>query len=561
MSTRLRFLAAVLLAVFVLYAGTVSSHADRRVALVIGNSAYQHVAALPNPRNDAADMAEKLAGLGFEVVLGEDLDFNGMRQKAREFTGKLEGADIALFYYAGHGLQVNGNNYMAPVDARLASHNDLDYEAMPMGLVLSAMERNTKTSLIFLDACRDNPLAVNLARSMGTRSGSVGRGLAKTEGGVGSLIAFATQPGNVALDGTGRNSPFTSALLKHLGTPGQGVTDDLILVRREVLEATAGKQVPWDNSALTGKVVLMEASKVEAAPEAEAPEAAKPDNAVELAYWDSIKDAGNAAYFETYVKRWPQGLFVDIARLKIDELRQRQDDQARTAQEKSAAEAKAAAELEAKREAEAKAAAEREKQIQEQIARLEAARKALEAEEAKRSTAEAQTEVAALDPGKSSAPEAPQLAGAELARAVQGELARIGCLGGKIDGEWGKGSERALKDYAGRQGIALASLQPDNSVLGRLKATTVRVCPLVCGKGLEERAGKCERVKREASVPKEQVREQPAAPDDGAQRKVESDRECYVCPQSGSLKMRVCVRKGSPLNAIHPEPRTCQRLN
>ena len=177
--------------------------AEKRVALVIGNSAYQHAVQLANPKNDSSDMAAKLQSLGFEVVSDKDLDLAGMRRTVRDFLGKLDGADMALFYYAGHGLQVNGNNYMVPVDAQLSGYNDLDFEALPMDLILSAMERSTRVNLIFLDACRDNPFAEKLSRSMGTRSGSVGRGLARLGSGVGSLIAFATQPGNVAMDGQG----------------------------------------------------------------------------------------------------------------------------------------------------------------------------------------------------------------------------------------------------------------------------------------------------------------------------------------------------------------------
>ncbi len=165
--------AAVVLSLFFL-----SSYAwaEKRVALVIGNSAYQHAPQLTNPQNDASDMASKLTGLGFVVVTGHDLDLAGMRRSIREFVGKVEGADVALFFYAGHGLQVNGANYMIPVDAQLRSNNDLDFEALPIELVLSAMERNAKVNLVFLDACRDNPLAVTLARSLGTRSMVVGRG-------------------------------------------------------------------------------------------------------------------------------------------------------------------------------------------------------------------------------------------------------------------------------------------------------------------------------------------------------------------------------------------------
>ncbi|CAN7706580.1 caspase domain-containing protein [Ensifer adhaerens] len=295
--------------------------AEKRVALVIGNSAYQHAPQLINPQNDASDMASKLTGLGFVVVTGRDLDLTGLRQSIREFVSKVEGADVALFFYAGHGLQVNGGNYLIPVDAQLRSNNDLDFEALPIELVLSAMERNAKVNLVFLDACRDNPLAATLARSKGTRSSVVGRGLAKLDTGVGSLIAFATQPGNVALDGAGRNSPFTTALLKHLGTRGQSITDDLIAVRRTVLQATDGKQVPWDSSSLTGPVVL----NLSPVPDTTTSPAATTatDRTVELAYWNSIKDLTASSFFEAYLQEYPNGAFGTLARLKIAAIAER----------------------------------------------------------------------------------------------------------------------------------------------------------------------------------------------------------------------------------------------
>jgi uncharacterized caspase-like protein len=296
---------------------SLSSHAwaEKRIALVIGNSAYQYAPQLTNPHNDAGDMASKLTELGFVVVTGRDLDLMGMRRSIRDFVDKLEGADLALFFYAGHGLQVNGNNYMIPIDAQLASNNDLDFEALPIDLVLSAMERNAKVNLIFLDACRDNPLAATLARSMGTRSVAVGRGLAKLDTGVGSLIVFSTQPGNVALDGAGRNSPFTTALLKNLGTPGQSITDDLIAVRRAVLQATDGKQVPWDSSSLTGPVVL-NPSPVQHTT-TNPPATSETDKTVELAYWNTIKDSTDKSFFDAYLQQYPNGVFAPLAKLKI----------------------------------------------------------------------------------------------------------------------------------------------------------------------------------------------------------------------------------------------------
>ena len=188
------------------------------------------------------------------MIEGRDLDKTGMDRIMRDFAEALVGADVGLFFYAGHGLQVAGVNYfLVPVDAKLASAAGLDFEMVRLDLVQRQMERETKTNVLFLDACRDNPLGRNLARSMGTRSADVGRGLANAEFGLGTLISFATQPGNVALDGEGRNSPFTAALLKHIATPGQDLSGILISVRNDVRAATAARQVPWENSALTGR--------------------------------------------------------------------------------------------------------------------------------------------------------------------------------------------------------------------------------------------------------------------------------------------------------------------
>lgn len=231
-------------------AWTQSASAEKRVALVIGNAAYQHAAELPNPKNDAHDMATALDNLGFEVIDGYDLTHTEMMATIRRFSQALSGADVGLFYYAGHGLQVADTNYMVPVDAQLAREDDLPFEAVKLNLVLETAGRAAGTTLVFLDACRDNPMAAKMARSMGTRSASVGRGLARIESGVGTFIAFATDPGKVALDGTGRHSPFTDALIRHIGKPGLSLSDFMIAVRNDVYKATDGKQVPWENSSL-----------------------------------------------------------------------------------------------------------------------------------------------------------------------------------------------------------------------------------------------------------------------------------------------------------------------
>ena len=226
--------------------------AAERVALVIGNAAYEHTEALKNPGNDAADMAAKLRSLGFKVVVGTDLDLDGFYDKLGNFDDAASGADVTLFFYAGHGLQVEGKNWLVPTDAKLEKKLDLRRGAVELDTVLESM-RGTK-KLVLLDACRDNPLAGDLARSMGlSRSVAAQRGLARVESerGSGMLIGYATAPGGVADDGGGRNSPFTTALLEHIATPGLSVDDMLTRVTQSVLAATGRKQEPWKHSSLS----------------------------------------------------------------------------------------------------------------------------------------------------------------------------------------------------------------------------------------------------------------------------------------------------------------------
>jgi tetratricopeptide (TPR) repeat protein len=234
----------------------------RRVALVIGNTAYKHTDALTNSSNDALAVAAALKRIGFkDVIEGIDLDVGSLAGKVRDFSRALKGADLAFFYYAGHGLQVNGLNYMMPVDAKLADESDVFAETIELNDVLKHMERQAKTNIVILDACRNNPLARNLARSMGTRSagGNVSQGLAEVRSGVGTLIVFATQPGNVALDGDTRHSPFTAALLRHIESPNIDIAIMLRRVRDDVIDSTRGQQVPWEHSSLRGAPIILKA--------------------------------------------------------------------------------------------------------------------------------------------------------------------------------------------------------------------------------------------------------------------------------------------------------------
>jgi uncharacterized caspase-like protein len=233
----------VLLAAIVFSAG---AHAEGRVALVIGNSAYEHLPVLDSPRHDAVAIAAKLERLGYTVITGIDLDRAATEAKLQQFWQASEDADIALFYYAGHGLQVSGWDYLVPIDATLTDAKNLDQEAFDLKGAVSPMEYGPDIGLVFFDASRDNPLPPSVEPSTGD-SGSP----ASLPGGP-MVIAFATAPGRAALHGQGdAHSPFTAALLRYMDTPGLRIQDLLGRVRSAVVRSTAGRQIPWDSSSLS----------------------------------------------------------------------------------------------------------------------------------------------------------------------------------------------------------------------------------------------------------------------------------------------------------------------
>lgn len=232
--------------------------AGDRVALVIGNGAYQGVPALTNPANDATAIADVLGGMGFEVIKGVDLDETGMEQVLRRFISAMKDARIVLFYYSGHGLQVGGKNYLIPVDASLEDEAALDFETIDADKVFAYMGGNDRIALAFLDACRDNPFARSLARSGGLTRGSVETGLAVPETlGSGLFIGFSTAPNDTAADGEGTNSPFTTAMIRHLPTPGLEINQVLTRVKADVRAATNNRQRPWTNSDLMSDLYLV----------------------------------------------------------------------------------------------------------------------------------------------------------------------------------------------------------------------------------------------------------------------------------------------------------------
>jgi len=246
-----------------------SAATGRRVALVIGNGAYTHVKALPNPTNDARSIARNLRDIGFKVTEGIDLDRAAMQSMTREFLREAARTQVAVIYYAGHGVQIDGRNYLVPVDIQFQGGSDVTAAMMDMDTIMAGLDDQVRTNILILDACRNNPMAPKVASAGASRGveGAIeaGSGLAAPTSlgsgatlGAGTLIAFATAPGQVALDGEGANSPFSTALSRHIGTPGLEVQQMLTRVRAEVVAATKSKQVPWSNSSLLGEVYLVE---------------------------------------------------------------------------------------------------------------------------------------------------------------------------------------------------------------------------------------------------------------------------------------------------------------
>ncbi|AML50696.1 caspase family protein [Falsihalocynthiibacter arcticus] len=282
--------------------------AGGRVALLIGNSDYSRPdLALPNPKNDVIALAESLRNLGFSVTEVIDQSSQGMQVSLSAFQAEAASAEIALFFYAGHGVQIGGQNYLIGTDIDTINEEDLRRASMTLTQVRDVFEAAAPDiGMLILDACRNNPFA---------DAGQVEKGLVRTKGGAGLLIAYATDPGNVAFDGTGANSVFTSALLKNLATPGLEARLMLGRVRQQVVLETQGQQVPWVEEAVLGEHYFVPAS-IDAAP--------KDPNTLEFAEWRRISGSTNPAEFSAYLEQFPDGLFADFARDRVAMLQKSQ---------------------------------------------------------------------------------------------------------------------------------------------------------------------------------------------------------------------------------------------
>jgi uncharacterized caspase-like protein len=508
---RLLFLLA-----FSFLVGCGSALADKRVALVIGNSAYQKVAKLSNPANDAAAVSTMLKSAGFEVDSRLNLSASELRRSLREFGGKSRDADVAIIYYAGHGIELDGTNYLIPVDAILETDTDVLDETLPLERILVAVDPAKQLRLVILDACRDNPFAKTMKRTVASRA--IGRGLAKVEPtSPNTMIAFAAKAGSTASDGDSRNSPFAAALVEHLPKPGLDLRRAFGFVRDDVLKNTGNKQEPYVYGSLGGNDVPL----VPVKPLATGPQA-DPQASVRRDYELALQ-AGDRGAWEAFLRAYPNGFYADLANVQLkkisaEEARAAAVEKARLAEQektrlaaegarqaeqekaakaaKAAEEARLAAERAKQAELEKAAAAERTRLAEQEKVRL-AAEKAKPAEPEKAAAAEkAATEkkeqVAALapsQPGKSD-----QGTAVDLPRSLQAELRRVGCNTGAVDGNWNAASQRALDLFNKHAGLKLDVKAASADALDAVKGKATRVCPLVCDHGFRADGDRCSKI-------------------------------------------------------------------
>lgn len=438
----MRKIAAFVVAVWASWVFCTPAMAQKRVALVIGNSVYENAAPLANPANDANAMTAMLKQAGFDIVESRrNLKVAEMRRAFRDFVDKSRDADVAVVYYAGHGIEIDGINYIVPVDAALERDLDAYDEAFPLERILATIEPAKQLRLVILDACRDNPLAKTMKRV--TASRAIGRGLAKIEpSSPNTLVAFASKAGSTALDGDNNNSPFTTALVKHIATPGLDLRKAFGYVRDEVLKNTGNRQEPYVYGSLGGDdFPLVRAAKPAAMPPNSPQAETRRD-------YELAERVGTREVWTAFLAQYPEGLYATLASEQLNKI--------------AAEEARAAAGQ----------------------ARVIAPKAA--------SDPAAQPKLASLPPEPSAA--RPEPSPQEITRSVQSELKRVGCFGGAIDGEWTAASRRALEQFNNRAGAKLNAKLASLEVLDAIKARSSRVCPLNCEHGFRAEKNSCVRI-------------------------------------------------------------------
>ncbi|MFK4503235.1 putative caspase-like protein [Bradyrhizobium japonicum] len=483
--------------------GAAPALAGKRVALVLANSSYQYAPSLANPVNDGAVMAKTLKDAGFEIVESRhDLSALETRRVLRDFADATRDADIAVIYYAGHGIEVEGSNYLIPVDAKLERDTDVYDQGLSLDRVLVTVEPAKQLRLVILDACRDNPFGKTMKRTVVSRG--IGRGLAQVEpNSPNTLIAYSAKAGFTAQDGDGANSPFTMALSKHLTTPGLDVRRAFGFVRDDVLKSTGNKQEPFVYGSLGGEdVPLVPVKVVAAAPVAPVanPQAADIRRDYELAL-----QVGNRPAWEAFLAQHPDGFYANLAKLQVEKIGAEQAHAAATEKAKQAeAERDRLAAHGAQKDAQAKAKAAADAKAAEQVQL--AAQKAKEQVQQQAAAAEQQrVNLAAAAPGAVPASTAspagtsvasltPTTTPADLSRLVKTELGRVGCFSGQADGNWNTTSRRSLSQFNRYAGTRLDVKVASTDALDTVKSKPSRVCPLVCEHGFKADGDKCTKI-------------------------------------------------------------------
>jgi uncharacterized caspase-like protein len=515
-----RHLRVCLLLAASLFLASQPAWATKRVALVVGNSSYQNAPLLPNPANDAAAIAATLKGAGFDVVDSRlNLAATDMRRALREFADQARNADIALVYYAGHGIEIDGTNYLIPTDARLERDTDIYDEAFSLDRVLLAIEPARQLRVVIVDACRNNPFADSMKRTVASRS--ISRGLARVEPAVSNtLIAFAAKAGLTALDGNSKNSPYATALVKYIAKPGLDLRRAFGFVRDDVLQATGNRQEPYVYGSLGGEdVALVPAAKAE-----EPIQAANPQSEIRRDYELALQ-LRNKPALNAFLTQHPDGYYSNLAKLQLNQLeaedarvaatakaQQAEQQQARLMSQgaQRAEQEKAAADLKAAEEA--RIAAERTKQAaQEQATEAERKRTASESTivaalsgnkpAAESTVADNPTAAAPGEDSKtpklaalSDEPRQTDIARADIAKSVQGELSRVGCFAGPVDGQWNAASQRSLALFNRHAGTKLDVKLASLDALDAIKLRPSRVCPLICDRGYRPDGDQCSKI-------------------------------------------------------------------
>jgi uncharacterized caspase-like protein len=492
------FLAALLLLV------CEPAFAEKRVALVLGNSAYQNAPLLTNPINDGSVVAAKLKEAGFDVVDSRhDLSATATRRALRDFEDNARDADIAVVYYAGHGIEVDGTNYLIPIDAKLERDTDVYDEALSLDRVLVSLEPAKQLRLVILDACRDNPFAKSMKHTVASRS--IGRGLAKIEpSSPNTLIAYSAKAGSTAQDGDGKNSPFTIALAKHLTTPGLDVRKAFGFVRDDVLKSTGNRQEPFVYGSLGGDDVPLVPAR--AAPPEPAPSspAQSPQAEVRRDYELALQ-IGNKAAFGAFLAQYPDGFYASLAKLQLEkvaaeEARVAATEKAQAAEAERARLAAAGAQKDAQAKAEADAKAAEQARLAAEKAKQVAQDHAAEAERKRTETAvaDAAAKPATIAP---SAEKATNLAAltpapppADVTKSVQSELRRVGCLTAAADGDWNAASQRSLSQFNRYAGTKFDVKIATSDALDAIRQKSSRVCPLVCEHGFRTDGDHCSKI-------------------------------------------------------------------